>query len=415
MQRAVRLRVWPGEGRTEMETAEIVGVGSELIRGETLDTNTAEVALSLRPYALEVWRTFRVVDDVERLAQTARELWRGARLLVFLGGLGPTPDDVTTEAVARGLGLELAEDPQMLAQIARRFEQMGRTMTERNRKQARKPAAARWLENPRGTAPGWWLRQEGCDLVVLPGPPAEWKPIWEQLLPKLGLPHSGFVRRTVKTFGLGESQIMELIADLWDKGVTSGIYAHPDGVYLSAEGEPEATGRWIEEASQRLADYVWGYDDDTLPALILQRLRGQGATVATMESLTGGLLAGLLTGVPGSSQSFMGGVVSYSMGAKARFGVPADTLSAHGAVSAETAAAMAKAARDALGTTYGIATTGVAGPDTLEGHPVGTVFVGIAGPEGAQARLYRFPPLGREAIRQRSAYAALAYFWSMRP
>ncbi|WP_457637494.1 CinA family nicotinamide mononucleotide deamidase-related protein [Oceanithermus sp.] len=398
-----------------METAEIVGVGSELIRGETLDTNTAEVALSLRPYALGVWRTLRVADDVERLAQTARELWPKARLLVFLGGLGPTPDDVTTEAVARGLGLELEEDPAMLAEIARRFEQMGRRMTERNRKQARKPAGARWLPNERGTAPGWWLREGGRDLVVLPGPPAEWKPIWEGLLPRLGLPESGAVRRVVKTFGLGESQIMEQIADLWDRGVTSGIYAHPDGVYLSAEGEEKSVGSWIEEVSRRLQDYVWGYDDDTLPGLLHAWLWERGETVATMESLTGGLLAGLLTGVPGSSRSFLGGMVSYSMGAKASFGVPAGILSAHGAVSAETAAAMAAAARQALGTTYGIATTGVAGPDSLEGHPAGTVYVGVSGPQGSQARLYRFPPLGREAVRQRSAYAALAYFWRLRP
>ena len=397
-----------------MDTAEIVGVGSELIRGETLDTNTAEVALSLRPYALDVWRTLRVADNVERLAQTARELWSGARLLVFLGGLGPTPDDVTTEAVARGLGLELAEDPEMLARIARRFEQMGRTMTERNRKQTQKPKAARWLENPRGTAPGWWLRQEGRDLVVLPGPPAEWKPIWEEVLPLLNLQPSGFVRRTVKTFGLGESQIMELVADLWDRGVTSGIYAHPDGVQLSAEGEPEAVEAWMREVARRLAEYVWGCDEDTLPGKVVAWLRARKATLATMESLTGGLLAALVTGVPGASRSYPGGVVSYSMGAKARFGVPTDTLTAHGAVSAETAAAMAAAARRELNATYGLATTGVAGPDELEGHPVGTVYVGLAGPDGTQTKRYRLPPLGREAVRLRAAYAALALFWSHR-
>jgi len=397
-----------------METAEIVGVGSELIRGETLDTNTAEVALSLRPYALEVWRTLRVADDPARLAQTARELWPSARLLVFLGGLGPTPDDVTTEAVAAGLGLDLAEDPQMLSQIAARFAQMGREMTAANHKQARKPAAAVWLPNPRGTAPGWWLRSGGRDLVVLPGPPAEWKPMWAELLPQLGLPASGAVRRVVKTHGLGESQIMERVADIWDRGVTSGIYAHPDGVYLSAEGAPAAVDAWIGAVSERLAGYVWGYDGDTLPALLLAWLRKRGAMLATMESLTGGLLAGLITGVPGSSQSFLGGMVSYSMGAKARFGVPAETLAAHGAVSAETAAAMAEAARATLDATYGVATTGVAGPDELEGHPVGTVYVGVAGPTGVHSRLYRFPPLGREALRQRSAYAALAYFWSLR-
>jgi nicotinamide-nucleotide amidase len=397
-----------------METAEIVGVGSELIRGETLDTNTAEIASSLRPYALEVWRTLRVADDVERLAQTARELWGGARLLVFVGGLGPTPDDVTTEAVARGLGLELEEDPEMLAEIARRFERMGRRMTDRNRKQAQKPKAARWLPNPRGTAPGWWLRAGGRDLVALPGPPAEWRPMWAGLLPRLGLPESGVVRRELKTFGLGESQIMERLAGLWDAGVTSGIYAHADGVHLSAEGPPEAVERWLGRVAERLAGHVWGREDDTLPGRVLARLRAEEATLATMESLTGGLLAALVTGVPGASRSYLGGVVSYSMGAKARFGVPTDTLTAHGAVSAETASAMAEAARRELNATYGLATTGVAGPDELEGHPVGTVYVGLAGPDGTQTKRYRFPPLGREAVRLRAAYAALALLWSSR-
>ncbi|WP_457631862.1 CinA family nicotinamide mononucleotide deamidase-related protein [Oceanithermus desulfurans] len=397
-----------------METAEIVGVGSELIRGETLDTNTAEVARSLRPYALEVWRTLRVADDPARLAQTARELWPGARLLVFLGGLGPTPDDVTTEAVARGLGLELAEDPDMVRTIEDRFARLGRTMTRINVKQAVKPRAAVWLANPRGTAPGWWLREGGRDLVALPGPPAEWRPMWAGLLPQLGLPESGTVRRELKTFGLGESQIMERLADLWDAGVTSGIYAHADGVHLSAEGAAEAVERWLEQAAARLAGHVWGREGDTLPGRVLERLRAEGASLATMESLTGGLLAALVTEVPGASRNYLGGVVSYSMGAKARFGVPTDTLTAHGAVSAETASAMAEAARRELNATYGLATTGVAGPDELEGHPVGTVYVGLAGPDGTQTKRYRFPPLGREAVRLRAAYAALALFWSHR-
>ncbi len=396
-----------------METAEIVGVGSELIRGETLDTNTAEVALSLRPYEIEVWRTWRVADDVERLAQTARELWRGARLLVFLGGLGPTPDDVTTAALARGLGLELAEDPAMLRTIAARFASMGREMTAINHKQALKPREAEWLPNPRGTAPGWRLRSGGRDLVALPGPPAEWKPMWAELLPKLDLSRSERVRRVLKTFGLGESQIMARIGDIWDVGVTSGVYAHHDGVYLSAEGDRAAVDGWLNLAAQRLDDYVWGRDEETLPARVLGILQEKNATIATMESLSGGSLAALLTAVPGASKAFNGGVVSYSMGAKARFGVPEDILAAHGAVSSETAAAMAAAVREALGTSYGLATTGVAGPDELEGHAVGTVYVAAAGPDGARARLYRIPPLGREAVRQRAAYAALAWFWRL--
>ncbi|WP_456476282.1 nicotinamide-nucleotide amidohydrolase family protein, partial [Oceanithermus sp.] len=196
--------------------------------------------------------------------------------------------------------------------------------------------------------------------------------------------------------------------------VTSGIYAHPDGVHRIAEDEPAVVESWISESTPHLGEYVWGYDDDTLPGLIVGWLRDHGTTLATMESLTGGLVAELVTGVAGASQGFVGGMVSYSMGAKARFGVPTDTLTAHGAVSAETASAMAEAARRELNATYGLATTGVAGPDELEGHPVGTVYVGLAGPSGTQTRRFRFPPLGREAVRQRAAYAALATFWSHR-
>jgi nicotinamide-nucleotide amidase len=201
-----------------MERAEIIGVGTELIYGETLDTNTAEIAKSLEAYALKVERTLRVVDEPGPLAREVAEAWERARLLVLSGGLGPTPDDVTREAVAQALGEPLELDEAMLARIEALFRARGRPMPEANRKQALKIPSARWLENPHGTAPGWWVRKGGKDLVLLPGPPPEWRPMWREVLPKLALPQRSYAKRVLKTWGLGESEIVERLGELFLRG-----------------------------------------------------------------------------------------------------------------------------------------------------------------------------------------------------
>ncbi|AEB11089.1 CinA family nicotinamide mononucleotide deamidase-related protein [Marinithermus hydrothermalis] len=397
-----------------MLIAEIIGVGSELIRGDTLDTNTAEIARSLEAYAVRVDRTLRVADDLQALAEAVREAWRRADLVVLSGGLGPTPDDLTREAIAQALGEPLELDAAMLERIRAFFAARGRAMPEGNQKQALRIPSARWLENPRGTAPGWWVIREAKQLVALPGPPAEWRPIWAELLPQLGLPPAPRVRKVYKTWGLGESTLVQRLGPLARRGDPAlGTYAHPDGVHVVIEGtDPAATRALARSVRARLEAYIWGEDDATLAQTLLRRLEARGGTLAVMESLTGGLVTSLLTDVPGASRVVLGGVVSYSAGAKARFGVPEAVLEAHGTVSAEAARAMAGAVRALFGATHGIATTGVAGPQPLEGHPVGTVYVGVAGPDGSAARAYRFPPVGREAIKLRAAYAALAYFWS---
>jgi len=171
-----------------MERAEILGVGTELLYGETLDTNTAEIARSLKPYALKVERTLRVADEVAPLAREVEEAFARARLVVLSGGLGPTPDDVTREAVALALGEPLELDEAVLGEIEAFFRARGRAMPEANRKQAMRIPSATGLKNPRGTAPGWWVRKGGKDLVLLPGPPPEWRPMWQEVLPRLGLP-----------------------------------------------------------------------------------------------------------------------------------------------------------------------------------------------------------------------------------
>jgi len=390
-----------------MERAEILGVGTELLYGETLDTNTAEIARSLKPYALKVERTLRVADELEVLAREVRAAWERARLVVLSGGLGPTPDDVTREAVALALGEPLELDEAMLKAIEALFRARGRAMPEANRKQALKIPSATWLHNPLGTAPGWWVRKEGKDLVLLPGPPMEWRPMWREVLPKLGLPQRPYAERVLKTWGIGESDIVERLGPLFvrEEEVEVGTYPKLHGVEVVVRGREDRVAELAEKIKKKLLKEVWGEGEITLAEAVKRRMEREGATLSTMESLTGGLLGAEITRVPGASRFYLGGVVSYSVGAKARFGVPQDLLSR--TVSAETARAMAEAARSLFGSTYALATTGVAGPDPLEGEPPGTVYVALAGPAGAEVRRYRF--LGdRETVRLRSVYAALA-------
>ncbi|AFH39779.1 CinA family nicotinamide mononucleotide deamidase-related protein [Thermus thermophilus] len=390
-----------------MERAEILGVGTELLYGETLDTNTAEIARSLKPYALKVERTLRVADEVAPLAREVEEAFARARLVVLSGGLGPTPDDVTREAVALALGEPLELDEAVLGEIEAFFRARGRTMPEANRKQAMRIPSATWLKNPRGTAPGWWVRKGGKDLVLLPGPPPEWRPMWQEVLPRLGLPRRPYAERVLKTWGIGESEIVERLGPLFVRGeeVEVGTYPRVHGVEVVVRGREDRVAELAERIKKKLLKEVWGEGEMTLAEAVKRRMEREGATLSTMESLTGGLLGAEITRVPGASCFYLGGVVSYSVGAKARFGVPQDLLSR--TVSAETARAMAEAARSLFGSTYALATTGVAGPDPLEGEPPGTVYVALAGPTGAEVRRYRFPG-DRETVRLRSVYAALA-------
>lgn len=397
-----------------MFLAEIIGVGDELLYGETVDTNTAEIAVSLQPYAVEVRRTLRVADDLETLAQEVRQAWQKARLVVLSGGLGPTPDDITREAIAAALGETLEPDPAVLEWLEKLFADRGWKMPEANRKQALKIPSARWIENPRGTAPGWWVQGENTDLICLPGPPAEWRPMWAETLPQLHLPQKPYMQVTFKTFGLGESRIVELLGELFKRNekVEVGTYARMDGVAVVVRGEPSLVEPLAERIRPLLGEAVWGQDSDTLPMLALRTLEAQQATLATLESVTGGALGALLTGVAGASRSYLGGLVPYSLSAKSQLPIDPAIAAQHGVVSAAFAEAMASAARNLLQATYALSTTGVAGPEALEGQPVGTLYVGLAGPGGTRSRHYRLPGANREVLRQRAAHAALAFLVS---
>ncbi|MDX2007560.1 MAG: nicotinamide-nucleotide amidohydrolase family protein [Meiothermus sp.] len=395
-----------------MLLTEIIGVGDELLYGETNDTNTSDIARSLQPYKVAVRRTLRVADDLEVLAAEVRSAWNSARLTVLSGGLGPTPDDVTREAVALALGEEMSLDPEKLAWLEALFAGRGWKMPEANRKQAMKIPSAVWLENPRGTAPGWWISRDGKDLVCLPGPPGEWKPMWAEVLPKLNLPSEPYAQVTYKTFGLGESRIVELLGDLFRRegDVEVGTYAKMDGVHVVVRGEPTGVERFAAQIKPLIAEFVWGEGSETLPQGVLRLLEARGATLSTLESMTGGLLGQLLTSAAGASRVYAGGLIGYGGGVKAK--LVSGEAGQGGFITATFAEAMAEQTRANLETTYALSTTGVAGPDELEGQPVGTVYIGLATPGGVKHKHVRLPGANREMLRGRAAHAALAFLVS---
>jgi nicotinamide-nucleotide amidase len=273
-----------------------------------------------------------------------------------------------------------------------------------------------------GTAPGWLVRcPEGKRIVALPGPPRELRRMWlEEAVPRLKFLPAALFRHTFKTQGLGESAVAELLGDLTQSANPSvATYAKTDGVHVrvAAKAASEAEARALAEpvlqrVRQLLDAHIWGSDGDELPVLLQQRLRTRGETVATMESLTGGYVAQLLTSVAGASAVYRGGVVAYSAQAKAAFGVPSDLLERYGSVSEQVAHAMADAARRLFAGDYGLATTGVAGPETSEGKAVGDVYIALSGPRGMVVKQLRLPPLDREWIRERTSYTLLALLWS---
>jgi nicotinamide-nucleotide amidase len=400
--------------------AEIIAVGSELLTPERLDTNSLYLTAELNKLGVEVVAKCVVGDDRGRLADAiARALGRSA-IVILSGGLGPTEDDLTREAAAQATGRELVFHPEIAEALERRFAAMKRRMSEINKRQALVIAGAEILPNDRGTAPGQWLSSNGAVALLLPGPPHELKAMFEQqCLPRLAriVPKQAIRTACLRVTGLPESDLDALIAPVYKKYpniATTILAANGDlQVHLRARcaTEPEAEALLAEVVppiESLLGDRLYSRNGDPLEVVVGGILRQRNATLAVAESCTGGMLGARLTAVPGSSQYFAGGVIAYSNALKRNLlGVPAETLESFGAVSAETAAAMAAGARERAGSTYAVSITGVAGPDggTAE-KPVGLVYLGIAGPEGDAVTHRRF--IGdRERIRVFTTQAAL--------
>jgi nicotinamide-nucleotide amidase len=403
--------------------AEILSIGSELVSGQSLDTNSRWLSQQLGMLGIPVAFHTTLGDDMDDHRAAFRAAFDRADLVVMTGGLGPTQDDLTREALADCAGVSLVEDPASLAAIEAMFSRRNRVMTERNRLQALFPVGAEPMENPVGTAPGIWMRVGRATVACLPGVPSEMKKMFaEQVVPRLkrqGLANKMIVHRKINMYGKGESEIEAQAMDLTVRGRVPevGITASEATISfrISAEAATEEDAlRLIEPTAQiiyeRFGNLVLGEGTIDVAESLAFQLDRTGSTLATAESCTGGLIARMITAVPGISASYLGGVVTYANSAKTELlGVPVEMLAAHGAVSPEVAAAMAEGVRKRLGTTAGISTTGVAGPGggTPE-KPVGLVYLGLSTEQGTQTRrLDMGPERPRDFIQLLASKGAL--------
>jgi nicotinamide-nucleotide amidase len=403
--------------------AELLCIGTELLLGNITNGNARWLAEQLAALGIPHHRQAVVGDNRERLMAEVREASGRCRVLITTGGLGPTPDDLTTEAIAAAFDTPLVEHPEIWRDIQARVGARGRVCSPSNRKQAFLPPGAQVLPNPTGTAPGMiWTPVPGFTLLTFPGVPSEMRAMWEATaapwLRQAGLAEGVFTSRMLRFWGVSESALAEQVADLLAlENPTVAPYAGAGEVKLrltaraASTAEAEALLVPLEaEIRARTDTACFGVDDDSLASVVLEQLRRRGETLAVAESCTGGGLGAALAAVPGASEVFLGGVIAYANAVKqGLLGVPAALLGSHGAVSDPVAMAMAEGARRATGATWAIAVTGIAGPGGGSAEkPVGLVHLAIAGPDGCNSEGVRFgSSRGRAWIQRLTAGEAL--------
>jgi nicotinamide-nucleotide amidase len=397
--------------------AEIISVGTELLLGEITDTNASFLSSQLPMLGIDLYWISQVGDNQARLVEVLSRAWQRSDLILITGGLGPTEDDLTREAIAEMLGEKLRIEPALERELEEFFARRGRQMSPSNIKQAALIPSAKAIHNMRGTAPGWWVERDGHILVAMPGPPEELHSMWhKEVLPQIRQRFSGAIilSKTIKTFGLGESAVGELVSPLLSSAnPTLAIYAKADGIHLrvtaKARSQKQADSMVAQyEASvwSILGEYIWGTDNETLESVVGSLLTEKGLSLAVMESCTGGLLAATITDIPGASTYFRGGLVAYSNEAKIAYGIDARLITDYGVISAEVAQTMAEAARLRLGADIGIGITGVAGPNEVESKPVGMVYIGIDDGKRKQVIKGNYPG-DRARVKRRATTAAL--------
>lgn len=400
--------------------AEIIAVGSELLTPDRIDTNSLFLTAELNKLGIEVIRK-TVVGDARRDIREAFALaLERAEVLVATGGLGPTEDDLTREVVADLLGRKLESNLEVLRGIQERFARIGRKMADVNARQAMVPEGATVLENSRGTAPGLWLESDGRIVVLLPGPPQEMKPMFARHVAEVLARRSGGVRqvtRELRVAGMPESDVDQRISPIYTKydGIQTTILAAPGEIQVhlrawsaDVQGAEKILSEMVERISIALGENVFTTQGESIEQVVADTLTLARATISTAESCTGGLLAERLTRIPGSSNYFLGGVVSYSNELKSAWvDVPAAIIESRGAVSAEVAVALADGIRRRTGSTIGVGITGIAGPGggTPE-KPIGLVHIALADGEIPVERKLQFPG-DRERVRWQASQTAL--------
>ncbi|MER3473316.1 MAG: competence/damage-inducible protein A [Armatimonadota bacterium] len=401
--------------------AEIVSVGTELLMGQIVDSNAAYISARLPEIGYRVYFRQTVGDNLERLTQSLKLALSRADVVLTIGGLGPTMDDLTRDGISSALDEPLILDHDLQAELQEKFRQRGYPMVPSIVRQAYRPACARPLPNPNGTAPGLIAEKGDKVIIALPGPPAELIPMFnDYVLPYLRERAGGepgvILSRVLRVCGMGESLVEDRIKHLMQgSNPTVAPYAKTGEVHLritASAPSPEQAQTLIadmeKQIREQLGHAIYGVDEQTLEQAVMELLWAKGATVAVAESCTGGLIGHRLTEVPGSSKALIGGVVAYSNELKMRLlNVPEETLRRCGAVSEPTARAMAEGVRHLTGADFGIGVTGIAGPTggTPE-KPVGLVYIAVASDEGTRVREQRF--LGRRSeIKWRASQSAL--------
>lgn len=396
-----------------MTRVELITVGDELLSGLVLNSNVGRVADALASVGLGLSIVCDVSDDLDEIVAAALAAAERADVVLFSGGLGPTSDDLTRDALARAAGVELDFDPAVADTLRARYAEWGIAMPEQVLRQAEVPRGAELLPNPRGSAPGLSLQLGRARVLALPGVPGELQAMLEEsVVPMLVDLVAGprLVTTMLRSALMGESAVAEAVAEVQARGEKAGVrfafLPNLGDVRIRLTGPPDAVAVTEQEVADVLGSQIYSRDGRPMDQVVHGLLRDRGATVAVAESLTGGMVGAALTEMAGSSATFLGGVVVYATPAKAELGVDAALLAERGPVDAEVAGQLAERVRERFGATYGLATTGVAGPDPVGTHTPGTVFLGLAGPDGVRTQRRELPPR-REFVRALTVLAAL--------
>ncbi len=400
--------------------AYILSIGDELLMGQTVNTNSAYLGQKLTDLGFSVRQVITIADKREDILETLSVLAGKSGLVVSTGGLGPTSDDITKQTLLEFFGGQMREDPDVLQDVKRFLEIRGREMTRLQRLQAHVPSTAKVIRNPYGTAPGLWFERQDTVFVFMPGVPFEMQQMFEENLEPLlrerfDLPVS--YMRFIHTYGKPEAEIAAILEDFerqLPRDVHIAYLPSPEDIKIRLWGfgrDREALAAVIDSQTQRLAgilgDLVWGFDDVTMPQVVLELFTAKGFTLSTAESCTGGNIAHAITSVSGSSKYYKGSVVAYANEVKRNvLNVNAIDLETYGAVSKPVVEQMAVGVKTVIGTDFSVATSGIAGPTGgTPDKPVGTTWIAVSSPQGTIAQLHRFGPRRDINIRRSTAMA----------